>query len=198
MQPHNTEMDLSITMALYCAVRGRGFVEKPCATTASPVFETELYQTTDHVLISGFGADELFAGYTWHSTTFMHHGYGGLINELEFDFQGIGKRNLGHDDYVTSHWGKEVRYSYLDEDFVRHTLGLKVGQKCGVRESLSEKVAEGVEPAKMLLRLLALDLGLQGLAREKKRAIQFGARTAKMEIKKGRKKGQIWLSDPRQ
>jgi hypothetical protein len=36
-----------------------------------------------------------------------------------------------------------------------------------------EKVAEGVEPAKMLLKLLALDLGLQGLAREKKRAIQF-------------------------
>ena len=114
----------------------------------------------------------------------MHHGYGGLINELEFDFQRIGKRNLGRDDYVTSHWGKEVRYSYLDEDFVRHTLSLKVWQKCGVRESLSEKVAEAVEPAKMLLRLLALDLGLQGLAREKKRAIQFGARTAKMEIGK--------------
>jgi asparagine synthetase B (glutamine-hydrolysing) len=47
----------------------------------------------------------------------MHHGYGGLINELEFDFQRIGKRNLGRDDCVTSHWGKEVRYSYLDEDF---------------------------------------------------------------------------------
>ena len=184
MQPLNTEMDLSIAMALYCAARGRGFVEVPCATTASPIFETELYQTTARVLISGLGTYELFAGYTRHSTAFMHHGYGGLINELEFDFQRIGKRNLGRDDYVTSHWGKEVRYSYLDEDFVRHTLSLKVWQKCGVRESLSEKVAEAVEPAKMLLRLLALDLGLQGLAREKKRAIQFGARTAKMEIGK--------------
>lgn len=50
----------------------------------------------------------------------------------------------------------------------------------------------------MLLRLLALDLGLQGLAREKKRAIQLGARIAKMEIGKGRKKAQMWLSDPRQ
>ena len=101
MQPHNTEMDLSITMALYCAVRGRGFVERPCATTASPVFETELHQTNARVLISGLGADELFAGYTRHSTAFMHHGYGGLINELEFDFQRIGKRNLGRDDCIT-------------------------------------------------------------------------------------------------
>ena len=50
-------------------------------------------------------------------------------------------------------------------------------------------MAEGVEAAKMLLRLWALDLGLQGVAREKKRAIQFGARRAKMEIGKGRKKG---------
>jgi asparagine synthetase B (glutamine-hydrolysing) len=104
-------------------------------------------------------------------------------------FQRIGKRNQGRDDCVTSHWGKKVRYSYLDEDFVRHTLGLKVWQKCGVRESLSEKVAEDVGPAKILLRRLALDLGLQGLAREKKQAIQFGARTAKMEIGKGGKKG---------
>jgi hypothetical protein len=63
--------------------------------------------------------------------------------------------------------------------------GLKVWQKCGVRESLSEKVAEGVEPVKILLRLLALDLGLQGLAREKKRAIQFGARTAEMGNREG-------------
>ena len=45
-----------------------------------------------------------------HSTAFMHHGYGSLIDKLEFDFQRIGKRNLGRDDRVTSHWRKEVRY----------------------------------------------------------------------------------------
>jgi hypothetical protein len=47
-----------------------------------------------------------------------------------------------------------------------------------------EKVVEGVEPAKMILRLLALDLGLQGLAREKKRAIQ-------LEHSKGGKSGRV-------
>jgi asparagine synthetase B (glutamine-hydrolysing) len=190
MNPHNTEMDLSIAMALFFAARGRGYVKKQ--SISLPLHEseqTEPYQTTARVLISGLGADELFAGYTRHSTTFTRSGYRGLIDELELDFQRIGKRNLGRDDRVTSHWGREVRYPYLDEDFVRYALGLKVWQKCGFRESFPEAVGHDVEPAKMLLRLLALELGLQAAAREKKRAIQFGARTAKMEIGKGRRKG---------
>lgn len=80
-----------------------GFVERPCATTKLPGFETEIYQTTARVLISGLGADELFTCYTRHSTAFIHHGYGGLINELEFGFQRIGERNLGRDNRVMSH-----------------------------------------------------------------------------------------------
>ena len=190
MEPHKTEMDLSISMALYFAARGKGFVEMPPAFAACPERkETEIYQTTARVLISGLGADELFAGYTRHSTSFARYGYDGLIGELELDFERIGKRNLGRDDRITSHWGKEVRYPYLDDDFIRYALGLEVWQKCGFREKALGEVAQDVEPAKMLLRLLALELGLKGAAREKKRAIQFGARTAKMEIGKGRRKG---------
>jgi asparagine synthetase B (glutamine-hydrolysing) len=190
MYPQNTEMDLSIAMALFFAARGQGLIERSFTSTSSPgPKRTELYQTTARVLLSGLGADELFAGYTRHSNAFARRGYGGLMDELELDFQRIGKRNLGRDDRVTSHWGKEVRYPYLDEDFVRYALGLKVWQKCGFRQSSPEGAEHDVEPAKKLLRLLALELGLQGAAREKKRAIQFGARTAKMEIGKGRRKG---------
>lgn len=190
MKPHNTEMDLSIAMALFFAARGRGYIAKPHTSFPLQEFEqAEQYRTPARVLISGLGADELFAGYTRHSTAFARHGYSGLIDELELDFQRIGKRNLARDDRVISHWGREVRYPYLDEDFVRHTLGLHVWQKCGFREGLPEAVGDDVEPAKMLLRLLALELGLQGAAREKKRAIQFGARTAKMETGKGRRRG---------
>jgi asparagine synthetase B (glutamine-hydrolysing) len=112
--------------------------EKPCATTESTGFEGELYQTTAHVLIPGLGADELFACYTRHSTAFIHHGYGGLINELEFGFQRFGERNLGGDNRVMSHLahrGKELRYSYPDEDFIRCTLGLKVGRNVALRSA---------------------------------------------------------------
>jgi asparagine synthetase B (glutamine-hydrolysing) len=190
MKPHNTEMDLSIAMALFFASRGRGYIEKP--STSLPLHEleqAEQYQTPARVLISGLGADELFAGYTRHRTAFTRHGYRGLIDELQLDFERIGKRNLARDDRVISHWGREVRYPYLDEDFVRYTLGLNAWQKCGFRESSQEAVGDDVEPAKMLLRLLALEQGLHGAAREKKRAIQFGARTAKMETGKGRRRG---------
>jgi asparagine synthetase B (glutamine-hydrolysing) len=190
MKPHNTEMDLSIATALFFAARGRGYIANPSTSITLQEFkQVEQYQTPARVLISGLGADELFAGYTRHSTAFTRHGYSGLIDELELDFQRIGKRNLARDDRVISHWGREVRYPYLDEDFVRYTLGLNVWQKCGFRESSREAVGDDVEPAKMLLRLLALELGLQGAAREKKRAIQFGARTAKMETGNGRKRG---------
>jgi hypothetical protein len=50
----------------------------------------------------------------------------------------------------------------------------------------------GIDPEKRALRLLALKLGMAAVARGKKRAIQFGSRTAKME--KGRTKGTDALS----
>lgn len=214
MAPHNTEMDLSIAKALYFAARGRGQVlddasqgNRPCATGA-------------RVLISGLGADELFGGYTRHATAFSRQEYQGLIDELDLDVQRLGQRNLGRDDRIISHWAKEVRYPYLDEDFLGWTLRLPVWEKCGFTlnsvllpkenfdpSSFAECAKEGsasdclnisraqensptfLDPAKQVLRLLAWRLGMVQVATEKKRAIQFGARTAKMHIGKGRKKG---------
>ena len=77
-----------------------------------------------------------------------------------------------------------MRYPYLDEGLVRWALKLPVWEKCGFGQSAGE---EGLEPGKKVLRLVAWRLGMRGVAREKKRAIQFGARTAKME--RGRVRG---------
>ncbi len=187
IHPHNTEMDLSIACALYFAARGSGQIndyETSCKVS---------YITPARVLLSGLGADELFAGYSRHAIAFDHRGYQGLIDELELDFNRLGERNLGRDDRVISHWGREVRYPYLDEDLVNWTLGLPVAEKCGFGQTRSkgaeftENGDPDIEPGKKLLRLLAWKLGLKSAAMEKKRAIQFGARTAKME--KGRIKG---------
>lgn len=190
--PHNTEMDLSIACALYFAARGRGTI---CGTTdnATP------YTTTARVLLSGLGADELFAGYTRHATSFTRRGYQGLSDELDLDYQRLGKRNLGRDDRVVSHWGREIRYPYLDENFLRWALQLPLWEKCGFKPP-SEPTLLGsekeerplLEPSKKLLRLLSWKLGMESAAKEKKRAIQFGARTAKMEA--GRTKGTQVLS----
>lgn len=191
--PHNTEMDLSIACALYFAARGSGTVHDGISGNSEP------YTTPARVLLSGLGADELFAGYTRHGTAFARKGYQGLADELNLDYQRLGKRNLGRDDRVISHWGREVRYPYLDEDFLQWTLPLPLWEKCGFGQSSgtpsalsSETDGPVLEPSKKLLRLLAWKLGMKSAAAEKKRAIQFGARTAKMEA--GRTKGTKTIS----
>lgn len=181
ISPHNTEMDISIAYALYFAARGSGTVCDQATGEVAP------YTTSARVLLSGLGADELFGGYTRHATAFSRKGHPGLLDELELDFYRLGKRNLGRDDRVISHWGKEARYPYLDESLVSWALTRPVWEKCGFEdftgsvEACSGSGLPTLEPGKKLLRLLAWKLGMTRVAAEKKRAIQFGARTAKME-----------------
>lgn len=193
--PHETEMDLSIASALYFASRATGQIHTPSnpsspTTTTSP---TPFYKTPARVLLSGLGADELFAGYQRHALAHQRGGLGALVDELELDLKRLGRRNLGRDDRVIAHWGREARYPFLDEDVVGWAARAPIWEKCGFG---AEEEREGmgpcgkgadIEPGKKVLRLLACKLGMVGVAREKKRAIQFGARTAKMET--GRTKG---------
>ena len=170
IKPHNTEMDLSIAMALYFAARGIGTVH---TTHVSP---EGTYKTPARVLLSGLGADELFGGYQRHATAFARFGFSGLLDELEIDIGRIGKRNLGRDDRVISHWGREVRYPYLDETLISWTLSAPTWEKCGFlnvdEQATNDKVENGIlEPGKKLLRLLACELGMNQVAREKKRAV---------------------------
>ena len=173
-------MDLSIAYALYFTARGIGTVRIESGDEGIP------YTTPARVLLSGLGADELFGGYTRHATAFNRRGYPGLADELELDFNRLGKRNLGRDDRIISHWGKEVRYPYLDEDLVNWALRLPVWEKCGFGQVNTNEDGSRplLEPGKRLLRLLAWKLGLRNAAAEKKRAIQFGARSARMEMHK--------------
>lgn len=196
MYPHNTEMDLSIAMALYFAARGIGEL---CESTQLTSPGSLAYTSSARVLLSGLGADELYGGYSRHAVAFSRGGFAGLADELELDFTRIGSRNLGRDDRVMSHWAKEVRFPFLDEDLVKFSLDLPVWEKCGFRigkkipkhyeENSRVEMPEDLEPAKLLLRLAMWKLGMRNAASERKRAIQFGARTAKMDIGKGRTKG---------
>lgn len=187
IHPHNTEMDLSIAFALYFAARGSG-------QAISSMYQRPLpYTTRARVLLSGLGADELFGGYTRHATAFSRTGYEGLLSELKLDIDRLGQRNLGRDDRVISAWGREARFPYLDEALVKWAVECPIWEKTGfdVGEKEARQMPE-IEPGKKVLRLLAYLLGMHSVATEKKRAIQFGARTAKMDA--GKTKGTNLIS----
>ncbi|CAG8909503.1 unnamed protein product [Penicillium egyptiacum] len=192
MRPHNTEMDMSIACALYFASRGQGTAQtNPSAQLPAPDTPSPIYTTSSRVLLSGLGADELFAGYGRHGVAFNRGGFKDLIAEIDLDVSRLGSRNLGRDDRVLSHWGRETRFPFLDEEFVAWVLRAPVWEKCGFGLPEIDATA-GIDAEKLALRLVALRLGLVGVSREKKRAIQFGARTAKMET--GRSRGTDALS----
>lgn len=170
MHPHNTEMDLSISHALYFAARGKGSVSSS-ATGAQLA-----YTTSARVLLSGLGADELFGGYQRHATAFTRNGFTGLLDELDLDISRVGKRNLGRDDRVISNWGREARFPFLDEELLAWALAAPVTEKCGFGEPAlpDGDSADGsalVEPGKKVLRCLAWKLGMRVVAKEKKRAV---------------------------
>lgn len=172
MHPHNTEMDLSIANALYFAAHGAGLV-------SSEDNQESPYTTRARVLLSGLGADELFAGYTRHATAYKRRGFEGLLEELDLDISRLGKRNLGRDDRIISSQGREARFPFLDEELVGWALAAPVNHKCGFSEPVSDdpvgrtEGSAAIEPGKKILRCLALKLGMSGVAKEKKRAVSL-------------------------
>ncbi|KAJ3105234.1 Asparagine synthetase domain-containing protein 1, partial [Phlyctochytrium bullatum] len=192
MAPLDTVMDLSIAMAFWFAARGKGTVVLDDGTRVN-------YTSTARVLLSGLGADEQLGGYSRHRTRFQAEGWIGLLDELQLDVSRISSRNLGRDDRIVSDHGKEVRFPYLSERVITCLSSIPVHHKLDPR--LPRAIGD-----KLLLRQLAamtpswvhsvsgehgisdqwVALNLVRASAEAKRAVQFGARTAKMEDRKER------------
>ncbi|PFH54671.1 hypothetical protein AMATHDRAFT_134515 [Amanita thiersii Skay4041] len=178
MYPARTVMDWSLALALYFASRGVGQVRDPL------IAKSTLYTSPARVLLHGLGSDELLGGYSRYRTVYAAGGWSAVNKELQLDIDRIPTRNLGRDDRVVSSHGKEVRYPFLSLSVVNFLAGLPVHCKLDPRLEL------GVGD-KMLLRLAMKKVGLVEASLRKKRAMQFGTYSARME---GEKKGDAMLS----
>jgi len=127
------------------------------------------------VLLNGLGSDELLGGYGRHRTAYNAGGWKAVIDELQLEMDRIPTRNLGRDDRVISTHGKETRHPFLSLDVVNFLVGLPVHVK------MDPRLEVGVGD-KMLLRLAAWKMGLIEASTRKKRAMQFGSHSARMEI----------------
>ncbi|KZV77010.1 hypothetical protein PENSPDRAFT_278247 [Peniophora sp. CONT] len=167
--PRNTVMDLSLAMALYFAARGVGQVKDSPSETPRP------YHSTARVLLNGLGSDELLGGYGRHRTAYIQQsGWPSVIEELQLDLDRIPTRNMGRDDRIISSHGKEARHPFLSLDVVNFLASLPVHHK------IDPRLEVGLGD-KLLLRLAAYKMGLVEASTRKKRAMQFGSHSARME-----------------
>lgn len=161
LHPSFSVMDYSIALAFYHATHSLGTLD--CSAP---------YCSSAKVVFSGLGADEQFGGYSRHLKAWNQGSWNALVQEMQLDLDRISMRNLGRDDRIISDAGREVRFPYLDEDFVEWASSLRIWEKVDLRLPTGDKV---------LLREMLAWMGFQRGAAEKKRAIQFGAKSAKME-----------------
>ncbi|KAF8078403.1 asparagine synthase-domain-containing protein [Lyophyllum atratum] len=168
MLPGRTVMDMSLALALYFASRGVGQVRSFPGTESKP------YTSTARVLLNGLGSDELLGGYGRHRSAYIAGGWQSVIEELQLEIDRIPIRNLGRDDRVIASHGKETRHPFLSLTVVDFLARLPVHHKMDPRLEI------GLGD-KMLLRLATCKLGLIEASQRKKRAMQFGSHSARMD-----------------
>lgn len=165
MWPKNTEMDLSIAIAFYFASR------QLVSGADADADAVDRDRVRPLVLLSGLGADELYGGYHKLNNKTNEE----LAAELTRQINNIHERNLQRDDKVIADNGVEMRYPFLCEHVVQYS---------------TEEIEINYKVSKYILRQYALlKLGLEWVWEEPKRAIQFGAKSAKMTVTSGKTKG---------
>jgi len=126
-------------------------------------------------VLTGQGADELFAGYSKYAS--LHSAPNATLNNvLEMDVLNIARDNLERDNLATAAHSLDVVLPYLDPRVVAFGLALDASWKLhnGVNKYVLRKVAEQVMPRELAYR--------------QKKAIQYGTGVSSVLQKLARKK----------
>jgi asparagine synthase (glutamine-hydrolysing) len=125
------------------------------------------YQDGQIVLLTGQGADELFAGYPWYRRIMEVIGYDELESRMWDDLNQLYKETLEREDKITMAYGIELRVPYLDPQVIR--VAFDIDPRLKVR---SAKDLAG----KYIHRVLASTIGVpEEIAWRPKEAAQHGA-----------------------
>ncbi|HEX5456810.1 MAG TPA: asparagine synthase (glutamine-hydrolyzing) [Candidatus Nitrosotalea sp.] len=116
------------------------------------------------VMLTGQGADEIFAGYSWYPEILKKEG-GEILNQsLWNDIKNLYKDTLEREDKITMYHSIELRVPYLDSEVIN------------VAMSISEDLKIKENHVKYIHRKLAQDIGVPlDLAWRKKEAAQHGS-----------------------
>ncbi|MCS3921760.1 asparagine synthase (glutamine-hydrolyzing) [Methanococcus voltae PS] len=128
------------------------------------------------VVLSGQGADELFAGYNRYKRTLAEKGKEGLEKELYHDSMNIYKVNLERDDHCTMANGVELRVPFLDKNVVNVALSMPVEYKITKDEDAENSKNEHW---KRILRDVSRDYVPDYIADRPKKAAQYGSGSEK-------------------
>ena len=129
------------------------------------------------VVLSGQGADELFAGYKRYQRILLTKGEEELKRVLYRDVMNIYRVNLERDDHCTMANSVELRVPFLDKNLVEVALSLPVKYKVNEKER------------KIILRDIARKYLPEYVAYRPKKAAQYGSGSEKMIYAVGRSYG---------
>lgn len=137
------------------------------------------------VMLSGQGADELFAGYYRYLKFYQNKGENAQ-NDLKGDVDNLYHVNLERDDKVTMANSVELRVPYLDLQIINIAMNIPMKYKIN---------GENDQLRKCILREVALDIGVpQEIVERPKKAAQYGSGIHKI-LKKKVLKDQGYIMD---
>jgi asparagine synthase (glutamine-hydrolysing) len=130
-------------------------------------------------VLYGLGTEELFAGYERHKRVRKEN----LNRECLAGLLGMHEQDLYRDDMVANSQGISLRAPFLAPELVAYALRIPAAYKLSDDEN------------KIILREIARNLGLEKVARRKKRAVQYGSNVMKAIERLAKRKGYRYTRD---